>query len=476
MEVPRWKEVIYESLKKRNQVQGNVFRELVTSQMRLLQREKELLDRNSQLEKEVRQLRRDLSTRGGPAAGGLSESTTLSVEAEAKLLKLQEDLSASYKANSEKTDAILKFTTELRAANEKLKAAQEEIESTKKKQFEAEENCATLEDELKEREVTLNVLREELKELHAALVKIEETANVHRIENQQLLDRWMGKMNEEAEKMNEANEFFRAMMDACKRLTVEQKADELMATVRQKPVNPSLLESMSKIGFASVPSTIKRNFQGHKEEINDIKFNVMGSIFATGSNDKIIKLWDARSGALRSKLSGSVQSVMYVSFSPNEEMVLGAGNDNAVRTWSVEQCRQRHTLTGHTAKVYAAEFTSDSSRVVSGSHDRTLKVWDLAKGYCTRTIFCFSSCNDLAINSAGSVIASAHLDGSVRLWDIRQGDAIRDLAIHQKPITSCAISSDGRHVITLSRDNTMKMTDLRTFDSCLLYTSPSPRD
>jgi len=30
-------------------------------------------------------------------------------------------------------------------------------------------------------------------------------------------------MNEEAEKMNEANEFFKAMMDACKRLQVEQK-------------------------------------------------------------------------------------------------------------------------------------------------------------------------------------------------------------------------------------------------------------
>jgi len=40
------------------------------------------------------------------------------------------------------------------------------IESTKKRQYEAEENCAALEDELKEREVTLNVLREELKELH----------------------------------------------------------------------------------------------------------------------------------------------------------------------------------------------------------------------------------------------------------------------------------------------------------------------
>lgn len=36
-------------------------------------------------------------------------------------------------------------------------------------------------------------------------------------------------MNEEAEKMNEANEFFRTMMDACKRLQVEQKVNGALA-------------------------------------------------------------------------------------------------------------------------------------------------------------------------------------------------------------------------------------------------------
>jgi autophagy-related protein 16 len=274
-------------------------------------------------------------------------------------------------------------------------------------------------------------------------------------------------------------------------------------------------------------------------------------MFATGSNDKIVKLWDSRSGALRSMITGSVQSVMYVAFSSNEELILGTGNDNTTRVWGVEQCRIRvsllfppfisldspsspslsfshpssfqHTLTGHTAKVYVAEFTSDSKRVVSGrhvfppllfpvyflfltlffffSHDRTLKLWDLSRGYCTRTIFCFSSCNDLALNTTGSVITSAHFDGSARMWDSRQGenlllfclsfiappfplslliftlfnlflflgDSIRTLNVHQKPITSCCNTNDGRFLLTMSRDNTLKLTDLRTFETYLTF-------
>lgn len=102
---------------------------------------------------------------------------------------------------------------------------------------------------------------------------------------------------------------------------------------------------------------------------------------ATGSTDKSVRLWDALSGAQRSVLLGSVQSVMSVKFSPNNEFLVGASNDNTTRVWGVEQGRVRNTLTGHTGKVFTASFTSDSHKVVSGSHDRTIKLWDLSKGY-----------------------------------------------------------------------------------------------
>jgi WD40 repeat protein len=41
---------------------------------------------------------------------------------------------------------------------------------------------------------------------------------------------------------------------------------------------------------------------------------------------------------------GSVQSVMCVAFSPNDEFVLGGSNDNSVRLWAVQYGRVRVTL------------------------------------------------------------------------------------------------------------------------------------
>ena len=56
--------------------------------------------------------------------------------------------------------------------------------------------------------VNHQVLQDELSALHLELVQTEEKIKDLERENGQLLQRWLKKMNEEAEKMNEANKFY----------------------------------------------------------------------------------------------------------------------------------------------------------------------------------------------------------------------------------------------------------------------------
>lgn len=44
--------------------------------------------------------------------------------------------------------------------------------------------------------------------LQLEMVTTEDKINILRKENEQLLERWINKMNEEAEKMNEATQFY----------------------------------------------------------------------------------------------------------------------------------------------------------------------------------------------------------------------------------------------------------------------------
>ncbi len=110
-----------------------------------------------------------------------------------------------------------------------------------------------------------------------------------------------------------------------------------------------------------------------------------------------------------------MQSVMSVDFNKKDDLILGGSTDHSVKVWSMNG-RIQHSLMGHIGKVYTAKFSA-SDRIVSGSHDRTLKIWDLTKGYCVKTLFTLSSCNDLCIlDNDGNVIVSGHLDNGIRIW------------------------------------------------------------
>eukprot|EP00163_Fabomonas_tropica_P001959 TRINITY_DN1145_c0_g1_i1.p2 TRINITY_DN1145_c0_g1~~TRINITY_DN1145_c0_g1_i1.p2 ORF type:complete len:141 (-),score=18.82 TRINITY_DN1145_c0_g1_i1:100-522(-) len=80
-----------------------------------------------------------------------------------------------------------------------------------------------------------------------------------------------------------------------------------------------------------VPKQASRNFLGHDSEINTVAFAINGTMYATGSGDKTVKIWDYASGKVQHKLRGSAQSVMSVSFTDDCELVCGSSNDNTAR-------------------------------------------------------------------------------------------------------------------------------------------------
>jgi WD40 repeat protein len=152
--------------------------------------------------------------------------------------------------------------------------------------------------------------------------------------------------------------------------------------------------------------------EGPTEYMGRITFSPDGSLLAAGSSDGLIQLWDVQAGSLLASLDGQTSWVSDVAFAPvtpSGEMLLASSSwtDSTIRLWHVQE---------------------DGSAVVR----TTLKSASL------------EGPTYLAFSPDGSLLASGHVDGRVRLWDVMTGELLVTLAGHpQSPWLRVAFSPDG---------------------------------
>jgi len=206
-----------------------------------------------------------------------------------------------------------------------------------------------------------------------------------------------------------------------------------------------------------IPSKQIKEFQVEEKQCTAFTYSPSGDLLATSGEDHVIKIWQHPNLNKASSLEAD-DLVYSVAFSRNEEFILGCSADNKARIWSLQSEKIIHWLTGHFDKVYTGIWTDD--KVITGSLDKSIKVWDYQRGYCLRTIFCYSGCTSSAALDK-TIVVSGHQDGSLRLWDSRNGDAcMRNLTHHTNSITSVSISPDNRYILTNSRDNSLCVIDM----------------
>jgi len=157
-------------------------------------------------------------------------------------------------------------------------------------------------------------------------------------------------------------------------------------------------------------------------------------------------------------LEGAGGSITSVDFDPSGSQVLAATYNQAAQLWKVGEVQSKETLSGHTDKVTAAKFRLTRHQAVTGSRDRTVKEWDLGRAYCSRTINVLSYCNDVVCGD--HVIISGHSDQKIRFWDSRVPCCTQIIPV-QGRVTSLSLSQDQLHLLSCSRDDTLKVIDLR---------------
>ncbi|KAM9543650.1 autophagy-related protein 16-1 isoform 6-T6 [Guaruba guarouba] len=489
---PPWKRHIAAELRRRDRLQRQAFEEIIGQYNKLLEKSDlhAVLADKLQAEKYDMQSRHEIS----PGHDGTWNDAQLQELAQLKI-KHQEELTELHKKRGELAQSVIDLNNQMQQKDKEMQMNEAKIAEYLQKISELETECQELRSKLQDLERANQTLKDEYDALQITFNALEEKLRKTTEDNQELVSRWMAEKAQEANRLNAENEkdsrrrqarLQKELAEAAKEpLPVEPDDDiEVLAdeasdtaeetspvrtgsrTARRRSLSsfPAPQDNIEPHPGAGkevrVPTTAICVFDAHDGEVNAVQFSPGSRLLATGGMDRRVKLWEVLGDRCEPKgsLSGSNAGITSIEFDSAGSYLLAASNDFASRIWTVDDNRLRHTLTGHSGKVLSAKFLLDNARIVSGSHDRTLKLWDLRSKVCIKTVFAGSSCNDIVCTE--QCVMSGHFDKKIRFWDIRTETIVKELELLGR-ITALDLNSERTELLTCSRDDLLKIIDLR---------------
>ncbi|KAG9063893.1 hypothetical protein KI688_004007 [Linnemannia hyalina] len=203
---------------------------------------------------------------------------------------------------------------------------------------------------------------------------------------------------------------------------------------------------------------------GHSDTTTGIAFSPNGQWIASSNKDHTVRLWDVSTGALFSMLTGHRSEVWAVTFSPDGHQIASGGCDFKVRLSEVRSSQSIVEVQGRVDDMRGLVYSFDGNTIISHGSRHSVRRWNRLSGASEPVALDFSqlpAINTMACSSDGKQIATGHVGGSVRLWDVETdvaGPALREI---WSTAVELVFSPCCRWLTIASKNESVRLWDLR---------------
>ncbi|KAK3912517.1 Pleiotropic regulator 1 [Frankliniella fusca] len=202
------------------------------------------------------------------------------------------------------------------------------------------------------------------------------------------------------------------------------------------------------------PWKLYRVISGHLGWVRCVAVEPGNEWFATGSNDRVIKIWDLASGRLKVSLTGHISNVRGLAVSSRHPYLFSCGEDRQVKCWDLEYNKVIRHYHGHLSAVYSLALHPTIDVLITAGRDYTARVWDMRTKANVHTLVGHSNTIASVISQVAEpqVVTGSH-DCTIRLWDLAAGKSRCTLTNHKKSVRSVVFHPSLYMFASASPDN-----------------------
>jgi WD40 repeat protein len=173
-------------------------------------------------------------------------------------------------------------------------------------------------------------------------------------------------------------------------------------------------------------------------------------------NGKLAVL-DSVSGEIDEDDAGHVGWAKVIEFHPAGSWFVTGGTDGKLIVRDGKSHARTKTWPGHATDVSSLSISADGITLASADWSGIVKLWRMPDGELVRELSHPDGVSSTVIH--GSRLVTASWDGVVRIWSVHDGREIGRVATGQ-PISAMSLAANGRHAVTVSPANTLRIWQL----------------